>query len=73
MFDSYNDKVRAGDSICSCCGTRYTESKTAFARGNRRILIGVGEFSAPNKTIKHTTSVVQTQNGPITVKVRHVW
>jgi len=73
MYNSYDDVVRAGESVCDCCGTRYTESPSMFSRANRRILIGVGQHAEPNKTIKHTTSVVQTQNGPITVKVRHVW
>ena len=73
MFNDYDEHVRAGDQVCSCCGTRYTESKTAFDLPTRRILIVVGQHAEPNKTIKHTTSVVQTQNGPITVKVRHVW
>lgn len=74
MLDHYNNRpFEEGWLFSACCGTRYTTKPSKFARASRFILLGEGVLAEEAELPKHTINVVNTQNGPITVKVRHVW
>lgn len=74
MLYRYNNRpLVEGQSFSSCCGTRYTKNPSKFARASKFILLGEGVLAKEAELPKHTINVVNTQNGPITVKVRHVW
>ena len=61
------------DSFSSCCGTRYVTKPSSFKRSGRFILLGEGAMAEEMDGPKQTINVINTQNGPITVRVRHVW
>lgn len=57
-------------NFCGCCGAKWRKEKmTPNARMIQLLLSEV----AMKDTDKNSFTVVQTQNGPITVGVRHAW
>lgn len=73
MRDWYNDEYRHLDSFAGCCGSRYVTKPSSFQQGSRFILLGEGKMAEEMDGPKQKINVINTQNGPLTVRVRHVW
>jgi len=57
-------------NFCACCGAKWRKEKMTY---NARMIQLLLAEVAMKDTDKNSFTVVQTQNGPITVGVRHAW